>query len=130
MATSTATTCSIYFDKDLKAVISIWKGYATSTEFREKTEELLAVMVANQAGKFLVDLKEMILIGKDDQDWMDKSYLPKAVDEGLKSVAVVQPSYYFNKVAVESIIFKINKLELAVNYFPTFEGAKEWLQRP
>lgn len=125
----TSTPCNIYFDSDLKAVISIWKGYATSTQFRDKTEELLAVMAANQAGKFLVDLKEMVLIGKDDQDWMDKSYFPKAIDEGLKSVAVVQPSYYFNKVAVETIIFKINQQELAVNYFHTFEEAKEWLQR-
>lgn len=128
MSNSTSTPCSIYFDSDLKAVVSIWKGYATSTQFREKTEELLAVMVANQAKKFLVDLKEMILIGKDDQDWMDKSYFPKAIEEGLKAVAVIQPAYYFNKVAVDSIIFKINQKELKVNYFNTIEEAKEWLQ--
>ena len=75
----------------------------------------------------LVDLKEMILIGKEDQDWMDRSYLPKAVEEGLKAVAVVQPDYYFNKVAVESILFKLNMRPVQVNYFKTFEEAKEWL---
>src|SRR4051812_12332809 len=105
----TSTVYNITYDPDLRAVIGIWKGYATSTQFREGTEEQLAVMVANQTTKMLVDLKEMVLIGKDDQDWMDKNYIPKSIEEGLKVVAVVQPDYYFNKVAVDSIIFKINK---------------------
>lgn len=125
---ATSTVYNIYFDKDLKAVVGIWKGYATSTQFREGTEEQLAVMVANQTTKMLVDLKEMVLIGKDDQDWMDKSYIPKSIENGLKSVAVIQPDYYFNKVAVDSIIFKINKQELRVNYFNSFGEAQEWLQ--
>ena len=70
----------------------------------------------------------MVLIGKDDQDWMDKSYIPKSIEKGLKSVAVVQPDYYFNKVAVDSIVFKINKQELIVNYFNSFKEGKEWLK--
>ena len=118
----------ITYDTNLKAVIGIWKGYATSTQFREGTEEQLAVMVANQTTKMLVDLKEMVLIGKDDQDWMDKSYIPKSIEEGLKVVAVVQPDYYFSKVAVDSIIFKVNKQELKVNYFSTLDEAKAWLK--
>jgi hypothetical protein len=126
MATSEVYT--ITYDTDLKAVIGIWKGYATSTQFRVGTEEQLAVMVAKQTSKMLVDLKEMALIGKDDQDWMDKSYIPKSIEEGLKVVAVVQPDYYFNKVAVDSIIFKINKQELKVNYFSTLDEAKAWLK--
>jgi hypothetical protein len=76
----------------------------------------------------LVDLKEMVLIGKDDQDWMDKSFLPKAIIEGMRVVAVVQPRHYFNKVAVDSIIFKMNQQQVKVNYFSTIEEAKEWLQ--
>ena len=124
----TSSVYNIYYDNDLKAVIGIWKGYATSTQFREGTEEQLALMVANQTTKMLVDLKEMVLIGKDDKDWMDKNYLPKAIEEGLKSAAVLQPDYYFNKVAVDSIIFKIDKQELKVNYFNSLGEAKEWLQ--
>lgn len=118
---------SITYDNEIKAVVCIWKGYSNSREFREGTEEYLSFLVQMQASKMLVDLKEMILIGKEDQDWMDNSYLPKAIDEGLKAVAVVQPNYYFNKVAVESILFKLNMRPVQVNYFKAFDEAKEWL---
>jgi hypothetical protein len=122
-----STVYRITYDPDLSAVISIWNGYATSTQFREGTEEQLAVMQANQSNKMLVDLREMVLIGREDQDWMDKNYIPKSIEEGLRVVAVVQPDNYFNKVAVEGIIFKINKQELKVNYFKSFVKAIEWL---
>ncbi|WP_291150694.1 STAS/SEC14 domain-containing protein [Flavobacterium sp. UBA7680] len=118
---------SITYDNKIKAVVCVWKGYSNSWEFREGTEKYLSLLVQKKVSKMLVDLKEMILIGKEDQDWMDRSYLPKAVEEGLKAVAVVQPDYYFNKVAVESILFKLNMRPVQVNYFKTFEEAKEWL---
>ncbi len=117
----------IFYTADLQAIVSIWKGYSTSTDFREKTQLQLELLIAKKAKNMLVDLKDMILIGKDDQDWMDKSYIPAAIEEGLRNVAVVQPDYYFNKVAVESIIYKINKEPLSVNYFSTFDEAKDWL---
>lgn len=124
----TSKVYSVSYDTELKTVLGIWKGYATSKQFREGSEALLTSIIQNQAKLMLVDLKEMVIIGKDDQDWMDKSYIPQLIEEGLKAVAVVQPAYYFNKVAVESIIFNINKQLLHVNYFKSIEEAKDWLR--
>lgn len=120
---------TITYDENIKAVVCVWKGYSNSREFREVTEEYLSLLIQNQVSKMLVDLKEMTLIGKEDQDWMDRSYLPKAIEHGLKAVAVVQPDYYFNKVAVDSILFKLNMRPVQVNYFKTFEEAKDWLSK-
>ncbi|MDJ1467267.1 STAS/SEC14 domain-containing protein [Xanthocytophaga flava] len=119
---------STHFDSELDSVISIWKGYSTSIQFREGTEEMLGIIESNRTQKVLVDLKEMVLIGKDDQEWMDRSFLPSAIEKGMKIVAVVQPDYYFNKVAVESIVYKINQQLLTVNFFKTIEDARVWLK--
>lgn len=115
------------FDPDINAVVSIWKGYATSGQYRDGTEELLKVMVANKASLVLVDLKEMILIGKEDQDWMDRSYIPTAVSEGMRCVACVKPTSYFNKVAVQNITYSFNERKVQVHFFEDFEQAKTFL---
>lgn len=115
------------YDAELKAVISIWKGYATSGQFRDGTEELLRIMVEKEASRVLVDLKEMILIGKEDQDWMDRSYVPLAVSQGMRTVACVQPTYYFNKVAVQNITYSFNEQKVEVHFFEEFEQARNFL---
>lgn len=118
----------INYDPGVDAVICIWNGYATSTQFRESTELLLETLVKNKTSRVLVDLKDMVLIGKDDQDWMDKTYIPKATALGMKIVACVQPIHYFNKIAVESIVYSFNKTPVKVSYFQQYEDAINWLK--
>lgn len=38
-----------------------------------------------------------------------ENILVRTLRKGLEALAVVEPEFHFNKVAVDSIIFKINK---------------------
>lgn len=118
----------VTYEEDINAVFCKWYGYATSNQFRESTELLLEMLEKHNAHKILVDLKDMILIGKEDQDWMDRTYIPKATTLGLKFVACIQPLYFFNKIAVESIVYSFNKTPVTVNYFENYEDAIDWLK--
>jgi ribonuclease HII len=76
----------------------------------------------------LADLKEMVLIGREDQEWLDTQFLPRAIKFGFKAIAIIKPDHYFNKVAVESISYKVDKDKLAINFFDNIADAKDWLK--
>jgi hypothetical protein len=120
---------AIYFDEAINAVIMEWDGYATSAQFKEGTELMLNILIQNKAFKVLADIKDMVLIGMEDQQWLDTQFLPRAIQFGFKALAIVRPDNYFNKVAVESISYKVDKDKLAINFFDNAEEAREWLEK-
>ena len=77
----------------------------------------------------MADIKDMVLIGMEDQKWLDTDFLPRAIKFGFKTIAIIKPDYYFNKVAVESISYKVDKDKLTINFFDNIEEAKEWLNK-
>jgi SpoIIAA-like len=118
---------NIYFDKGLDAVIMVWNGYSTSEQFREGTELMLDELIHNGCSKVLADLREMILIGMEDQKWLETKFLPRAIKFGFKQIAIVTPNSYFNKVAVESVSYKVDKEKLTISFFDSREEAMQWL---
>jgi hypothetical protein len=121
-------TYSIHFDDVLQAVIMRWQGYATSVEFREGTELMLDMLKLNHANKVLADIEEMAIIGMDDQAWLNSDFLPRAIASGFRAIAIIRPHAYFNKVAVESISYKVDKEKLAIAFFDNKRSAREWLE--
>ena len=119
----------IYFDGEIDSVVMEWDGYATSTQFKEGTELMLNTLIQNNSFKVLADIKDMVLIGMEDQQWLNTHFLPRAIRFGFKAIAIIKPNNYFNKVAVETISYKVDKDKLAINFFDNITEAKEWLKR-
>ncbi len=118
---------NIYFDQEADCVVMEWDGYATSEQFKQGTELMLNTLIKNKATKVLADVKDMVLIGMEDQNWLDSQFIPRAVEFGFKAIAIIRPDSYFNKVAIESISYKVDKTKLAINFFDNVEEAKGWL---
>jgi hypothetical protein len=118
---------NIYPDVDSSIIMRDWAGYATSEKFREGTEAMLNLLIEQRAHKALGNIRNMVLIGADDQKWMETNFLPRAIRFGFKACAIVKPTNYFNKVAVETISFKVEKEKLQIDFFDTTEEAKAWL---
>ncbi|MDB5226300.1 MAG: hypothetical protein JWN78_493 [Bacteroidota bacterium] len=124
---ATTKVYNIYFDSVIDSVVMEWRGYATSREFKQGTELMLNTLIKNNAYKVLADIKDMTIIAREDQEWLDTDFLPRATDYGFKVIAIVQPDHYFNKVAVESISYKVDKNKLAIQFFNNVNDAREWL---
>ena len=122
-------TYFIYFDPKIDSVVMEWDGYSTSRQFREGTELMLNTLIQNKASKVLADIKDMVLIGIEDQSWLNTDFLPRAIRFGFKAIAIVKPDSYFNKVAVESISFKVEKEKLTINFCDNIQAAREWLKK-
>jgi len=118
---------TIYYEPAIDSVIMEWKGYATSRQFRDGTELMLEILVQNKTFKVLADIKDMAIIGQEDQKWLDTDFLPRATNQGFRVLAVVRPESYFNKVAIESISYRVDKNKLAINFFDDTMDAREWL---
>lgn len=119
---------NIRFEKDLNSVIMEWNGYANSTQFREGTELMLNTLIQNKSSKVLANIRDMAIIGMEDQTWLEKNFLPRAIKFGFKTIAIVTPTSYFNKVAVESISYKVDKEKLNITFFDNIEEATAFLK--
>jgi hypothetical protein len=121
-------TYTIYYDAAEGFVRMEWYGYATQAECREGTEYMLKVLVENRANKVLADIKEMTLIGKDDQSYIQYNFLPRAIERGFRAIALVRPVNYFNAIAVDSILPRAEALRIQMRVFDDLGEAKEWLR--
>lgn len=119
---------NIFFDPELNSVVMEWDGYATSAQFKEGTEIMLNTLVKHRVTKVLADIKDMVLIGMEDQQWLETTFLPRAISFDFKHIAIVKPDNYFNKVAVESISYKVDQDKLDIRIFDNLEEAKTYLQ--
>lgn len=127
MMSTPSEVYNIYFDKELDSVVMIWKGYSTSDQFREGTELMLNELISNGSSKVLADLREMILIGMDDQKWLEARFLPRAINFGFRQIAIISPNSYFNRIAVESVSYKVDKEKISIQFFDSREEAVRWL---
>lgn len=118
---------NIYFNEADGYVCMEWSGYATSAQFREGTELMLSFVIRHKAGRVLADIKNMVLIGNDDQQWLLHNFLPRAIAAGFRLLCIVTPDSYFNKVAVESVSYKVDKEKLSISFFENLADAKNMI---
>jgi len=123
----TATVYDISYDSFLDAVVMKWNGYSTKEQFREGTELMLNTLIKHKGSKVLADIREMVIIGTEEQKWLEENFLPRAIEFGFKKIAIIRPKSYFNNVAVESISYKVDHDKLTINFFDSLQTGKEWI---
>jgi ferredoxin-NADP reductase len=122
------TPYTIYYDTDADCVVMHWDGYATSFQFREGTEYMLSMLKQHNARKVLADIKDMTIIGREDQNYVQFNFLPRAIAEGFRAIALVKPVSYFNAVAIETISYRVKQTVVQMRVFDDLDSAKEWLR--
>jgi hypothetical protein len=119
--------CAISFDESVPCLIMAWKGYATSRQFRDSNEKVLDALRERRVSSLLADVREFILIGAADQQWLTEDWIPRATAVGLRRVAMIAPDFYFNRVAVDTVARQLNPDAVAFRYFSDREAATLWL---
>lgn len=117
----------VSFAHEVPCTVMVWRGYHTSASFREKNEQVLAALSAYRTAKLLCDIRHFLLIDSVDQVWLNERWLPRALAAGLRQCAIVTPLYYFNRVAVQSVVGRIDARTLQVEYFESAGRARRWL---
>jgi hypothetical protein len=125
---TTENTYIITYNSNIDCVVMTWTGYSTSEQFRTGTELMLEALTKHKSSKVLADIREMDIIGIDDQHWLENNFIPRAISNGFRSLAIVQPKAYFNKIAVESVSYKVDMEKLTISFFEDVEEAIKWLR--
>ncbi len=119
----------IFYNPDLNAVVMNWHGYSTSKQLKSGSEKMLQTLVEHKANKVLANIKDMILISTEDQNWIEHSFIPRSSEKGFKAIAIVKPTSYFNRVAVENIAAKVEIRDLVqIKIFDSEGEAIAWLK--
>ena len=123
----TETDFHVSYDPDIECVYMVWRGYHTSALFRAENEQVLTVIAKHGARRLLNDIRYYVLIGQNDQEWLNSSWLPRAIDAGLRTCAIVAPVFYFNRVAVQTVADRVDPGVVTIEYFDSTEMARRWL---
>ncbi|MCW3125365.1 MAG: hypothetical protein JWO03_1023 [Bacteroidetes bacterium] len=128
MATqNTQKPFDVYYNAADGFVTMTWRGYATSQEFRQGSEMMLKLLTNNHVNKVLADIQEMLIIGRDDQDWLETEFLPRAITAGFKAIAFVKPGNHFGRVTVQTVSDKIDQEKLTIRFCDTIDEARQWI---
>ena len=119
--------CAVSYDPQVPCVVMEWRGYATTRQFRDANERVLAALVEHRTSKVLCDVRQFKLIHGEDQDWLNNDWIPRAADAGMRTCALVTPVFYFNKVAVETVARRLDPTVIRVHFFEQRDEARRWL---
>jgi hypothetical protein len=118
--------CDIAFDSSIPCVTIAWKRYATSAQLRFIAESVIAIVEQHQASKFLADVTGLPTVHVDDQVWVVRDWMPRAVSAGLKVIAGKNPATYFGKLSADHIV-ALAPGALNICFFDELDEARAWL---
>ncbi|MBL0034736.1 MAG: STAS/SEC14 domain-containing protein [Flavobacteriales bacterium] len=115
-------------DKEDRLIRLKWSGYAPSTEYRGILEDARMNVGLHQLERWLADLRGMNAILRQDEQWTVNEWFPTLAKTGLKRMAILMSSDYFNQMSVDRIMQAATpEMPFEVAYFDDAEGALAWL---
>jgi hypothetical protein len=114
----------------LRAVCVEWQGWADPVEFAAAFEAGLGALVEHRSSRWLADCRDMKTIQQSDQEWLDKSWFPRALAAGLRRMAVVAPRSGLALTNLEDIMGRVPASKMQVVYLATVGEAETWLVAP
>lgn len=117
----------IVFKEEKQLGMISWKIKTTSDEYRNAFLTLLDFQKNKTITRYISDIRKQGIISPDDRKWFEQVAMPKAIEQGLKYVAVVFDGNVFKKYYLNVILAAVNKYGVPMKLFSTIESAEEWL---
>jgi len=121
---------TVGYIKELNAVTQIWKEFKViSLENYQlafnKSQEL---QKQKKAETFLPDTRKQGIINPNQRKWLQEESLPKAVEIGMKRIAVIAEMSVFKRYYLNTIMSSINKFKIPFKIFSDEEKAHQWIR--
>lgn len=122
--------CKVYLDNTIAALQVVWSGFVTGSVLREAHEATLDLMRAHHTWQVLADTREMRVIPRAEQQWIQEDYFPRALAAGYRRAAILTSADIFNQVSVKNILQSVTAEHVfEAQYFQTMPEARGWLQQ-
>jgi hypothetical protein len=116
------------WDRSSKCVVSVWKGFANSAEFRAVLEKGLQAIRDRHALGYVSDTRKIKVIVREDQKWANETLIPLMGAAGLKRLAMVTADAGLGKVTVEEIVKMVDNKPLLMRAFDSLPAAMRWVR--
>lgn len=117
----------INLNQELSTMELVWKGVVTEQVYRDTFSKGLELLIAESAKNWISDIRKQGIIGPDSAQWLQKYIIPKAMQNGLKKIAVVMNEDVFKKFYVDNLQKSVDSNSL-MQYFKSMEDAYNWIK--
>ena len=118
-----------HYDSTLKAVHANYDGFLDEQTFKSISNKAIEVLKDRNGERILVDTSGMKVIPKENQEWIQADWFPRAIQAGLKAMAFITPRNIFGEVSAKATNQTVEEesLPIALEYFYNKEEAVQWL---
>lgn len=121
---------SIRWDGLHKHVFSEWRGFANSAELRSSLLKGIAAIRDNRAAAYVSDARKLRVIVHEDQNWIKETWMPLAIQAGLKRLAFVTAGTGLGKLTIEDVAGLVDNHGLLSRTFDSVASARKWVSEP
>jgi hypothetical protein len=109
-----------------KILYAEWTGFATSAEFRAALMTGVRAIREHHVQGYVSDARRAKVFTPDDTQWVMSVWLPKAVEAGLKRMAMVTAEAGLGKVIIEEVVHDVDTHGLSMRKFGSVAAATTW----
>jgi hypothetical protein len=103
------------------------KAYCYGTDFREGLARGLEAMEQHHATKWLSDNRATSALPPDDEEWLVKSWFPRAKAAGWKRWGIVKPAKLIGQVYLDRLARRYIEHGIEVRMFGDPDEVMAWL---
>jgi hypothetical protein len=115
------------WDEKKSVVVLTWQGAAYGKALRTPIEKLLELVVDKKKKRWVVDLRKIGAVSKNDQEWYDKDFLPRAAKQGVKRVGTMVPKSALAQLTAAKYLADTRQAGIWIKYFSDIDKAKDWI---
>lgn len=104
-------------------------GFLDEQTFKNISNKAIEVLKENNGSRILVDTSGMKVIPKENQEWIQADWFPRAIQSGLKVMAFITPRNIFGEVSTKATNSTVEEesLPIKLEYFYNKEEAVQWM---
>lgn len=104
-------------------------GFHQGAAFHRELEKILEELAAHGGYRQLNDFRKMKPVAPEDQDFINRDWLPRLVRAGLRRSAVLAPESAIAQMSLTAVVARVADANLSTNYFGDEQAAVDWLRR-
>ena len=119
----------VSLNQDTNAIEYAWKTFVKFDDYTKILEKIYQFTRENGCKKNLIDMREMKVIPNDVQMWVVKNWLPKMIEIGMDTVALVNTKSMIAKMSLKTLEQRVPLKEgdFTNAFFDDIEEARKWL---
>jgi hypothetical protein len=118
----------IHYEASQNRIATVWNAkFLTNEQFKKASNAMLGIVIEKQCTQALADLTNMGVIPMESQRWTQTDLFPRLCQTSMQFCANVLSKDVFNKVAINSMVSKMNGTQLVITNFITVKEASDWL---